>query len=198
MTVFIEETTGEEIAVDLVFGGIKSPKRKAYFVLGPEGSGTHMMTDALREAGCYEKPEHGNDPLNFNYKFHKMPDLFVMRRSLPHAHQWSNIGMIEMKMRNQGRFKVFPILMIRDWNATVRSVMRRDGRRKYHRCEQNMRLAMFMAMTTFPRTLIYVTYEAFCLSEGFRKWLFNDKLELPYPEEFQIHYANEQYYKDLK
>lgn len=171
-------------------------KRRAFFVLGAEGSGGHMMTDALMKAGCYENPAHGGYPPDGNYRFHEMPDLFVIRRSLPHAHQWPNIGIISLKLRNQGRYKVYPILMLRDWNATINSVIRRDGRRKAHICEQNMRMAIFMASSTFPRTLIYVTYEAFCLSEGFRKWLFNDKLELPYPEEFQIHYANNQYYDE--
>jgi len=41
---------------------------------------------------------------------------------------------------------------------------------------------------------IYITYEAFCLHPGFRKWLFVERLGLVEPD-IEIKYANPKYYE---
>ena len=89
-------------------------------------------------------------------------------------------------------YEVQPILILRDWYCTVRSVLRRDYVRSFEKCEQNMRNALERVSGIFPN-LIYVTYEAFCQQPQFRRWLFVEKLGLPEPA-IQIKYANLKYY----
>ena len=172
----------------------KNIPRRAFFCLGPEGSGTHMLTDALVSAGCHEEAWHGGWPENDNYRFNDMPDLFVFRRSLPHAHRWADLRAISGQMVKSG-YIVQPLLIVRDWHCTIQSVIRRDGSRNFWVLEQNMRLAVREASEAFPNTLIYVTYESFCHHAEFRRWLFCERLELPEPT-IQINYANKQYYED--
>jgi len=166
--------------------------RRAFFVLGPEGSGTHMLTEAFRLAGCHEEPWHGGYPEDGLYDFNKMPDLFVFRRSLPHAHRWPALWSIYRQMLDAG-YEVQPILILRDWHCTIQSVIGRDYARTVEKCEQNMRNALERVSGIFPN-LIYVTYEAFCLQREFRKWLFCEKLGLPEPT-VQIQYANPKHYE---
>lgn len=91
--------------------------------------------------------------------------------------------------------------MLRDFHASARSVIRRGYGRSIDECYSNQRKA-FKEMAFLCNLNIgeftYVTYEAFCLSEGFRRWLFEERLQLPYPEDFQIFFANSQYYGDEK
>jgi len=167
--------------------------RRAFFVLGPEGSGTHMLANAFRLAGCHEEPAHDGYPEDGKYNFVDMPDLFVFRRSLPHAHRWPPIWDIYKQMLDAG-YEVQPILILRDWHCTIQSVIRRDYIRSFDKQEQNMRNAIERIAGIFDN-LIYVTYESFCIHREFRIWLFCERLKLPEPE-IQIWYANTQYYED--
>ena len=166
--------------------------RRAFFVIGPEGSGTHMLTDAFRSVGCHEEPWHGGYPDDGNYRFNTMPDLFVFRRSLPHAYRWPDIQVIRKQMEYDGGYKVQPLLIMRDWFCTIKSVIRRGYQGEWETCESNMRQGPLMAFRDLP-DLIYVTYESFCHHPQFRRWLFGEKLELPNPT-LEIKYANPKYY----
>jgi len=166
--------------------------RRAFFVVGPEGSGTHLLTNAFVSVGCHEEPWHGGWPPDGNYRFETMPDLFVFRRSLPHAYIWPNLPEIRKQMEEVGGYQVQPMLIMRDWFCTIKSVIRRGYQGKWETCEANMRQGPLMAFRDLP-DLIYVTYESFCHHPQFRRWLFVDKLKLPNPT-VQIHYANPKYY----
>lgn len=141
-----------------------------------------MLWEAFASAGC------GID-------IKKRPVNITDRRSLPHAHEWPNLATWIWRMIEQG-YEPHPIFILRDWNATIKSVMGRDANRKQNEVERNMTraLAMMGAVAAEYHNSIYVTYEAFCLEEGFRRWLFCDKLFLREPE-IEIKYANRKYYE---
>ena len=169
--------------------------KMAYFILGSEGSGTHMLRNALIEAGCSWKQEHESH-LD-NYKFEEMKSPFVFRRSLPHAGRWPNLRYLVATMQ-QAEFDVHILFTIRDFNASAKSVIRRDYQGTEYDCYHNQREAIVSIgefLGYYPAKFTYITYESFCLSEGFRKWLFNDRLGLPYPENFEIKYGNDKYYE---
>lgn len=166
----------------------------AYFVLGSEGSGTHCLRNALIEAGCHWEQWH--EAYQKNYKFREMKSPFVFRRSLPHAGRWPNIRNIVNAMENAG-FDVHILFTIRDFNATAKSVIRRGYQGSEKDCYYNQTGAIIQVgefLAHHHAEFTGVNYEAFCLSEGFRKWLFNDRLGLPYPENFEIKYGNDKYY----
>lgn len=74
--------------------------RKAIFVVGPESSGTRMMTEFFIRAG-YEG-EHGHAQPWDRLEFRKYPDNIVFRQSMPHGSEWADIvGIIQgMQMAN--------------------------------------------------------------------------------------------------
>ena len=78
--------------------------RRAFFVLGAEGSGTNLLAEALVLAGCHEDPRHR--VYMDDYEFEKMPDLLMFRRSLPHAGRWENIEGIINKMKSGVNYKI--------------------------------------------------------------------------------------------
>lgn len=173
-----------------------SKNRRAFFIVGSEGSGTHMMTDALRAAGCHEEPWHGG--YADDYKFGEMPDLFVFRRSLPHAHKWPRTWDDYIALENAG-YDVHVVFTIRDFYASARSVIHRGYSGSLDDCYYNQSLvfsSMGRLVDVCNPVLTYSTYESFCLNPKFRQWLFEERFNLPYPADFQIHYANPQYYED--
>lgn len=141
-----------------------------------------MLWEAFASAGC------GTDII-------KRPVNITDRKSLPHAGTWPDLVSCIWRMVEVG-YEPYPIFILRDWNATIKSVIRRDADRKQNEVERNMAraFATMGAVATEYHNSIYVTYEAFCLSEGFRRWLFRSKLSLPEPK-IEINFANEKYYE---
>lgn len=164
--------------------------RRAYFVMGAEGSGNHMMAEAFRSSGCFEDKRHGL--YMEDYEFEQMPDLFVFWRSLPHAGRFPNLTKMKTQLETAG-FEVVPVLMLRDWYCTMQSVIRRGYQHDPHQVQANMRMALQLSIKAFPDSLVYVSYESFCHHPEFRAWLFEERFGLPAPR-LQIFYANPRYY----
>ena len=167
--------------------------KRAFFVIGPEGSGTNMLAEAFVSAGCHYNPAH-NSHLD-DYEFEKMPDLLVFRRSMPHAGEFPLLGAIVHDMKRAG-YEIYPIVIIRDWYCTIQSVLRRDSERLNVLVEDSMRVGLFQIFDEFfVDDLICVSYESFCLHPEFRRWLFVDRLGLKEPT-IEIKYANDKYYEE--
>lgn len=159
----------------------------AYFVVGSEGSGTNMLEEAFVSAGCYRDSKHAS---GFHPDFSESRNPLVFRRSLPHAGRWHPLMRYSALLLRAG-FRVQPIIIFREWNATVQSVLRRDPETRASVVEWNMRKAIREIGNLIDP--IYITYEAFCLEPGFRKWLFA-RFDLPDPQ-IEIKYANPKYYE---
>lgn len=93
---------------------------KAVFVIGPESSGTRLMTRLLIRAGCV-----GDDTHFQPFDTHGLPAAsegrdVVWRRSLPHGGQWPDlVGMIQ-DARELG-YDVRVVFMQRDDNVLILS-----------------------------------------------------------------------------
>ena len=168
-------------------------KRRAFFVLGSEGSGTNLLAEALVLAGCYEDPRHR--VYMDDYEFEKMPDLLMFRRSLPHAGEMPFLGVIAHDMKKKGGYEIQPLLIVRDWYCTIQSVLGRDPKRRKIVVEASMRVGLFRVFDEFVvDDLIYISYESFCLHPEFRRWLFVERLGLK-ESTIEIKYANPKYYE---
>lgn len=168
--------------------------KRAFFVLGPESSGTRMMARALVLSGCHEEDALDNVvtyPGPIEGVLDDTPDLMVFHRSLPHQWVWVDLR-AHFHSFTQNCYDVTPILMVRDFNATVQSQLKRGFVQSEADAEYNICKALWLVSSTFPR-FIPVTYEAFCGNIDFRRWLFEEKLELPMTT-IQIYEANGQYY----
>lgn len=97
--------------------GEKPQKNKtAFLVLGPESSGTRVVTEILRSAGCDGDSGHGQ-------RWDVMPpdgDKIVWRRSMPHAHNWPDLDAMHDKLDLLG-YEVKIVVTTRDWKAMIKS-----------------------------------------------------------------------------
>lgn len=165
-------------------------EKRCYFVMGAESSGTRMMTRALILAGCYEDTAWHNARAAPDLS--GAPDLIAVHRSLPHSitpRVWPNLNELMALILRSG-YVITPILMVRDWHATISSQQRREWFDED--AAANIRRAIRDVVTTFA-DFVPVTYEAFCFSEQFRIALFADHFGLP-KTPIDIWYANEKHY----
>lgn len=164
--------------------------QRAFFIVGPESSGTRFVNRLFLSAGCQSRirwkfPERDGKH-NFNFK----GDI-AFHRSLPHNRTWPDLPYLRLSMENSG-FNVVPILVVRDWKVTILSQLRRGMVRDSDHAEKNIRRAIQTITRDLPDFLL-VSYETICLQHDFRYWLFVEKYELNEPSE-QIYYGNAKYY----
>lgn len=172
---------------------IIDPVKRAYYVTGAEGSGTTMMTEALVAAGCHWEQWH--EGLYDDYRFEDMPSPFVFHRSIPHAKLWST-SIDYCGLLQDASFAVCMLFMTRDVNAANLSIEKRGGRSNLHLHREIYRQLGLYLNSVSQFEFVPVSYEAFCLSPGFRKWLFEERLGLTNPVDFEIKYANEKHYEE--
>ena len=173
--------------------------RRAFFCVGAEGSGTYMLRNALVAAGCFA--DGRLDGIHEDYKFETAPHSWslAIRRSYPHAGEWPYLGQVVNPLL-EADYDVTVLWIIREWNATAKSVERRTGTRHLpvfaNVAKATTLIARQLDTYRFDVRMFMVSYEAFCLTPGYRRWLFEDMLSLTNPVDFKIKYANDQYYAE--
>lgn len=168
--------------------------KKLFFVMGPEGSGTHIMTQALYTSGAQEVLQGVRSyDSNYAHLTSGFPDLVSMQRSLPANGRWANLAYAKSSFTRDG-YEVFPLFMTRDFNATIQSQIRRGTVANVKEAQKNICRAFFEVASVFWDEFIPVSYESFCANTGFRRWLFAEKLELPEPT-ITIVDGNRKYYE---
>ncbi|HVX59975.1 MAG TPA: class I SAM-dependent methyltransferase [Pirellulales bacterium] len=85
--------------------------KDAIFILGPEESGTQTITEAFVRGGYYG--DFGLEQRMDNLAFDGLPDRIVFRRTLPHGHDWPDVGAIVAKLQERG-YRVRPVVIWRD------------------------------------------------------------------------------------
>jgi len=88
--------------------------KQGYFVVGPESSGTRLMTQLLMGVGCFGDYTHDqrlDEPGLW-------PDeqRLVWRRSVPHRHNMPDVFLCIMRMRSNG-YNTTVLVMSRDWHS---------------------------------------------------------------------------------
>jgi hypothetical protein len=93
----------------------------AYLVLGPERSGTRLLTKLLMQAGCTGSNLH-KQPLDREIP----PDAgpLVWRRSFPHGKEWPVVSDLVQALARAGYHDVVALVMVRDWTATADALVR--------------------------------------------------------------------------
>lgn len=175
--------------------------KRAFISTGPEGSGTYMIAEALVATGqvfydssLEHEPIHPADIAKYDQDI-------VIHRSLPHAGKMPDLQGLRSDLFMHGGFQfenIYTIFITREINATIKSVLRRDPSRTYdeqmllwRKAFQHMSYEYYELLPIIP-----VSYEAFVNSEGFRRWLFEERLDLPYPKDYVVIDQNRKYYND--
>jgi hypothetical protein len=168
-----------------ILNGKSDFMKTAFIVVGPEGSGTYMLTEALASAGCtYVDKMLESIPSIFHEKI-------VARMSIPHAGKFINPKSLYLPY-TRARYRIVFLVIFRDANASRQSVMGRDPERGYSQVWAEYRKAMVQIASILPAATV-VSYEAFVDNPGYRKWLFEFYgLDEPKGEWFN---ANEKYYE---
>jgi len=163
--------------------------KRAFFVVGPESSGTRHLTKVLMDGGCFGDDGHVQrmDDLNFQGR----PDNIVLRRSIPHARRWPNLLHIIQTMQKAGYF-VTTLAMVRDQYAMARSQVRIGHVPDTDTAWQNIDRA-YGQIAKLPLPMIFVPYEAGILHPQSYNALL-ERLELAPPEKLYIYDGNEKYY----
>ena len=167
--------------------------KTAYFILGPESSGTRMITKAFVTLGIYGDFRHKQrmDDLDFS----KTPDKIVLRRSLPHGEDWPSIADTINLMKQAGYMIVTPILILRDKDMTVKSQIRHSHAKNTAESRANIEYAIDHAhreLGSIGLVPLMINYEPFVKYDTVRKNFFKH-LGLPEPT-MAFFDANEKYH----
>ena len=167
--------------------------KQAFFVIGPESSGTRMLTQAFISAGCYGDGEHQQrmDDLDF----HRLPKRIVLRRSVPHDGVWGGADKI-ITLMQAAEYPVDVFIIARDKGCTARSQVRvglaSDGDDALQRIVKAWKYIEAEVGDMGP-SLHYVCYEAFVADAEHRRDIFA-AVGLPEPR-MEFYNANAKYFE---
>jgi hypothetical protein len=164
----------------------------AYFIIGPESSGTRMITKAFVTLGIYGDFRHKQrmDDLDFS----KTPDKIVLRRSVPHGDDWPAIADTINLMKQAGYSIIVPIVILRDKDITSKSQIRHSHAGNIAEAKANISFAIdhiHRELSSVGLSPNIISYEPFVKYDAVRKNFFRS-MGLPEPT-MAFFDANEKY-----
>ncbi len=168
--------------------------KRAFFVVGPESSGTRFVQRSFISAGCTNRRDWMFNENDGKHNFNSKTDI-VFHRSIPHQMVIPELKFIRLAMENSG-FNVIPLLVVRDWHCTVLSQLNRGISKDSEEAEGKIRMAIAKVAVDLPDFLL-ITYETFCNQPGFRQWLLMERYGLTKPTE-PVFFENSKYYEEQK
>ncbi|MBN1814714.1 MAG: hypothetical protein JXA14_22935 [Anaerolineae bacterium] len=95
--------------------------KQAFFVVGPESSGTRLLTRVLIRSGCFG--DDGHRQRMDDLVFYGRPSHIAFRRSVPHDGGWPDLARIVRLMRQAG-YDVTALVTVRELQAMAKSQVR--------------------------------------------------------------------------
>jgi hypothetical protein len=163
----------------------------AYFVMGPESSGTRMMTQAFISVGAYGDGGHWQ---KLDKGFIGAPDKIVFRRSLPHGKNWTQIHKFINRMKQAEYQIINPILIVRDKEVTAKSQIKNKHVKTIEQGYENITKAIdhvYRELALVGMTPTVIHYEPFVNRPGVRRHFFRS-LGLENPK-MDFYNANDKY-----
>lgn len=163
---------------------------KAYLVLGPESSGTRLVTEVLINAGCIGSSDHIQpfDTNNFNGQ-----SPIVWRRSIPHNAEWLNLKPILDKLSG---YQVTAVVVVRDWWYVAQSQLANGHAQSIEDAYlnlQNSYCTLSFQLRWYKIPFIVVTYESLILNDQAQSHIIS-LLGLRMPESFVLTQNSDQKY----
>lgn len=162
--------------------------KRAFYVLGPESSGTRMLTKAFISVGVYGDSEHEQSMDNLN--FYVTPDTIVYRNSVPHDGYMPPIKFICEQMK-LAEYDVVVIVIDREDRFLELSQAKRFHQPNADYARRNIARARDYISEQLETAPVLVQYEDFVCDPNYRKSIFAG-LGLPEPD-MQFYNANEAY-----
>lgn len=166
----LDSIDGAIINIDKTWFAYEIRGRKAVVVLGPESSGTKMLTECFVSSGYHG--EAGDNQRLDNWNFSNLPDKIVYRQSVPHGKHWLRFNQFAPLLESQG-FEILTKIILRDWVFTGKSQVRRGHTRNYATAISKIRKAQRQIFEQVPNPE-FVFYEPFVSNEQYRNRLFSN------------------------
>ena len=167
--------------------------RQAFFVMGPESSGTRMLTRAFVSVGVFG--DDGEVQRLDDMQFEGRPERIVFRRSIPHDGEWPPVGDLCREMAAAG-FDVWPVVILRDREITARSQVKAGHSRSVEEARQKVDKAVILIYAELAcvesQPVMQVAYESFVAHERVRVDIFAS-LGLSGPVGMEFYNGNEKY-----
>lgn len=168
--------------------------RRAFLVLGPESSGTRLLTRILVEAGCSGSNDHYQwwDDHSFGDE-----ELVVWRRSFPHAATWPDLSDLLNQLVAAGFERVVGLVTVRDhWAMACSQVLNRPVMNvkaaEAHIEEAYTRIFAGLLKTGIPYRVL--TYENLVARPvQIQRWLYQE-LDLPRIPDVEVFDGNDKHY----
>lgn len=148
-------------------------EKRAFFVVGPESTGTRVLTRLLIANGCYGDGGHEQridlEIGSHSSKFREY-SMIVYRRSVPHDGDSPPIRWIISRLRAAG-FRVLVLLTVRDFYCTTQSHILRTHAKDEESAFQRISSAynwIFSELSQSGVSTIVVPFEAAVLHEPSR------------------------------
>lgn len=134
---------------------MNSRKKRAFLVLGPEGSGTKLLTRIFIDAGCAGDYSHKQ---SIDAAAVPTGNLLVLRRSFPHAEKWPNLKGLVAWLNG---YEVRAVVIIRTYRCTFASrARRRENKVKAEELALAALPRLFQSIEKAHLPFVWVTYEA--------------------------------------
>ena len=150
---------------------MQQASRRAYLVLGPESSGTRLMTRILIAGGCTGDDGHAQ---RWDAKLPEGVSPIVWRRSVPHGGYWPDVERCIAALKVRG-YQVTVVVTMRDWWAVIRSQVAVGHVESEEQALTNLRNAyrlIFSGLLAHPVDYVVVGYEGLAQrSETVLAWL---------------------------
>lgn len=171
---------------------------RAFFVLGPESSGTRLVTRLLIAAGCHGSSDHVQplDDSQFNLKSIPISTPVVWRRSIPHNNEIPKISAMIDRVHPR---TTMAIVTVRDWYCIVQSQLR-DNQHATSLDQANYNIfhayeLIFTKLSYWKIPYRIFVYEAAVLNPEMAQSRFLESLGLPaLSKPVEIHNGNDKYW----
>lgn len=171
-------------------------EKRAFLVLGPESSGTRLMTRLLVAAGV--EGDFGHDQ-RWEDSLPSEEPLVAIRRSVPHRRQWPDIAGLVGDLRAR-RYEVTAIVTSRDWHSMIISQQAAPHAESVEEALAHIRRAycdIFSALGLRETPYEVVNYEALTQRPAKMLAYLFQRLGLPVPESIPYIYdGNARYYRE--
>lgn len=168
--------------------------RDAVLVLGPESSGTRLMTRILIAAGCHGQDGHHQEWDRALPEDGRAP--IVWRRSFPHGGQWPDIVAMSHQLRQRG-YVVKAVVLAREPQALERSQVAAGHVGTVEEARWHLQRAYQRIMTGLTRAeveYILVPYEALVLHPAPVQAYLARRLDLPASPHVAVYDGNAKWY----
>lgn len=167
--------------------------KRGFLILGPESSGTRLVTRILINNGCHGSDEH-IQPFD-SEPFNGLSPV-VLRRSIPHYREWLNVESDGILRKFDG-YDLIVIVTTRDHHAMISSQVEVGHAETYHKAQENIAAAydqIFSFIKEHDLKYVISSYESLIYEPVEAQKRLVDSLGLTFTEAVTITNENTKHY----